>query len=528
MTDEGISKEGLRVAIGFPSAVMLVIGGIVGVGIFVNPAVVARSLHSPALALTAWALGGGLAILGAFVYAELAARIPETGGEYVYLSKTYGPLAGFMYGWTTLLVVQTGGMAAVAIIFAKNLNFLAGGALNDNMIVVGVLVILAGVNCLGVKSGNGVQAILGLLKVGAIAALVIAGLFVARSGGWRTAHIEAATPADFLKSVRRRHDPGGVQLRRLADRQLRRRRDRRTRRATSRRALVVGVLGVITLYILVNLACLRALGIDSLGATLTPAADVLRVAAGPHRRNSRGRRHRALRPRLHQPVDSHRPPRLLRHGPRRFVLPQVAEISREQPRAGDRHRAAGGLDRHAGAFRQLRADPELCHRDELPVLRPQRVLPVRAAPARRRRGSGADRFRRTVASRHHRPLHRWRCVVIVGCSFWAYPINSLIGYGIMLVGIPPYLILAPPRHGAHRRASAMTRAQVRQSDYMHFAKFGSRRAVTIWPPAAWPTADLADLGSTWTIWRCTAPTPAAIGRWWRRSPAGSGSIRPAW
>src|SRR6202044_73225 len=98
-----------RVGIGFPSAVMLVMGGIVGVGIFVNPAVVARGLHSPGLVLAAWALGGGIALLGAFVYAELAARMPTTGGEYVYLRDTYGPLMGFLFGWTTLLVVQAGG-----------------------------------------------------------------------------------------------------------------------------------------------------------------------------------------------------------------------------------------------------------------------------------------------------------------------------------------------------------------------------------------------------------------------------------
>jgi len=105
MADTQVTREGLRVAIGFPSAVMLVMGGMVGVGVFVNPAVVARSLHSPQLVLAAWILGGVVALLGAFVYAELAARMPQTGGEYIYLRETYGPLAGFLFGWTTLLVV---------------------------------------------------------------------------------------------------------------------------------------------------------------------------------------------------------------------------------------------------------------------------------------------------------------------------------------------------------------------------------------------------------------------------------------
>src|SRR5277367_1441580 len=122
---------------------MLVIGGIVGVGIFVNPAVVARSLHSPTLVLAAWSAGGLIALLGAFVYAELAARIPATGGEYVYLRDTYGPLAGFLYGWTTLLVVQAGGMAAVAIVFARNFDVLIGGGLSEPAVVVAAIAGLA-------------------------------------------------------------------------------------------------------------------------------------------------------------------------------------------------------------------------------------------------------------------------------------------------------------------------------------------------------------------------------------------------
>ena len=85
MAEEEIGAEGLRVAIGLPSAVLLVMGGIIGVGIFANPSIVAHSIHSSSLVLIAWSLGGAVALLGAFVYAELAARFPTTGGEYVYL-----------------------------------------------------------------------------------------------------------------------------------------------------------------------------------------------------------------------------------------------------------------------------------------------------------------------------------------------------------------------------------------------------------------------------------------------------------
>src|SRR3712207_3674668 len=96
-------------------ATMLVMGGIVGAGIFVSPHVVARHVQSPTLILGAWAAGGAVALIGAFVYAELAALRPAVGGVYAYIRDAFHPLAAFLYGWTLLLVVQSGGMAAVAV-----------------------------------------------------------------------------------------------------------------------------------------------------------------------------------------------------------------------------------------------------------------------------------------------------------------------------------------------------------------------------------------------------------------------------
>src|SRR5258708_18627041 len=98
---------------------MIVMGGIIGGGIFVNPAEVARRVGSPGLAQVAWAIGGAIALIGAFVYAELAARRPQVGGQYAYLRDAYHPLVAFLYGWTLLLVVQTGGVAAGAIVFVR-------------------------------------------------------------------------------------------------------------------------------------------------------------------------------------------------------------------------------------------------------------------------------------------------------------------------------------------------------------------------------------------------------------------------
>src|SRR5256885_7887294 len=98
---------------------MLVMNGIIGAGIFINPYVVAKQVHTAPLILGAWMLGGIVAIAGAFIYADLARLLPEVGGQYAYLREAYGPLVAFLYGWVLLLVIQTGGMAAVTITFAK-------------------------------------------------------------------------------------------------------------------------------------------------------------------------------------------------------------------------------------------------------------------------------------------------------------------------------------------------------------------------------------------------------------------------
>src|SRR5207237_6054545 len=160
---------------------MIVMGGIIGSCIFINPYVVARQVHSPLFIIGAWAAGGVIALLGAFAYAELAALRPEVGGQYAYLRDAYHPAVAFLYGWALLLVVQTGGMAAVAATFGKYFVELTGSALPDAWIAVVALVILTLINCLGVRSGSNVQSILMLLKLTAIAAVVIAGLTYGRS-----------------------------------------------------------------------------------------------------------------------------------------------------------------------------------------------------------------------------------------------------------------------------------------------------------------------------------------------------------
>src|SRR5437899_9117202 len=159
--------------IGLFDATMIVMGGIIGSGIFMNPYVVARAVHTPFLILSAWAAGGIIAIMGAFIYAELAARRPEVGGQYAYIREAYHPAVAFVYGWGLLLVTQTGGMAAVAVTFARYFREISGIAWSDSAIAATVLLGLTIVNCFGARAGSNVQTALMLTKTVAIAAMVI-------------------------------------------------------------------------------------------------------------------------------------------------------------------------------------------------------------------------------------------------------------------------------------------------------------------------------------------------------------------
>src|SRR6266851_1044256 len=128
-----------------------------------------------AMIIGAWVAGGVIALLGAFAYAELAALRPEVGGQYAYLRDAYHPSVAFMYGWVLLLVIQTGGMAAVAATFGKYFVELSGSRMPDAAVAVIALLILTIINCLGVRSGSNTQSALMLLKLAAIAALIIVG-----------------------------------------------------------------------------------------------------------------------------------------------------------------------------------------------------------------------------------------------------------------------------------------------------------------------------------------------------------------
>ncbi|HJZ11465.1 MAG TPA: amino acid permease, partial [Acidobacteriota bacterium] len=163
--------------IGLFDFTMIVMGGIIGSGIFMNPSVVARQVHTPHLILGVWCLGGVIALIAAFIWSELAEYKPYVGGQYAYLRDAYHPLAGFLYGWTLLLVIQTGGMAAVALTFARYFLELFPADLPDWWIAAVTLISLSVINCLGVRAGSALQSALMVIKIIAILTLIAAGFF---------------------------------------------------------------------------------------------------------------------------------------------------------------------------------------------------------------------------------------------------------------------------------------------------------------------------------------------------------------
>ncbi len=262
---------------------MIVMGGIVGAGIFINPYVVAQRVHSPVLILGVWVAGGVIAILGAFIYAELGDRMPEVGGQYAYLRQAWHPAVGFLYGWVLLLVIQTGGMAAVTVTFARYFLELTGlqvSQFSERWIVVVTLGILTAINCLGVKAGSRVQSVLMLLKIAAIAGLVGAGLLLVTSPH-PVLHpiLEHPTPPHLLTAIGAAMVPvlfsfGGWQTTNFIAAEI------KDPRRNLGRALIAGVSGVIVLYLLVNIVCIRVLGVEALAKTTVPATAVMRLVSG--------------------------------------------------------------------------------------------------------------------------------------------------------------------------------------------------------------------------------------------------------
>jgi len=271
--------DALPKRLGLFGATMAVIGGIVGAGIFVNPHLVAERVHTSVLILLACICGGIVALIGGAIYAELAGRLPVTGGQYAYLRQALHPAVAFIYGWVLLLVIQTGGMAVVAVTFSRYFLELIHWNMPERLMAALVLAFLTAVNCLGVRAGSRVQSAATLAAIMAIAILEI---FSVTS--WSSSQLSvrplldrpvslnlgiafgaALTPVLFAY--------GGWQTSTFLAGEV------RDVRRTLPRALLIGVVAVVVIYTSINVVYLRVLGPGGLGQTPTPASTAMLAMA---------------------------------------------------------------------------------------------------------------------------------------------------------------------------------------------------------------------------------------------------------
>jgi len=268
--------------LGLFSGTMAVVGGIIGTGIFLNPANVARITREPALTAFVWALGGAIALIGALCYAELGALRPRAGGGYVYLREALGPLPAFLYGWALLLVIATGACAAVAYTFGSYAAALF--ALSDawiKPIAIFAIVSLSCVNYLGVAEGAMTQNIFTVLKLGALAVVIGFGLVLPFEApgpihvlvlrpptGWQLPLAVGTALVPILFAY------GGWQQTNFIAEEI------QDAERTLPRALVLGTAIVVIVYVTANLAYMRVLGVPGLGQSSAPAADLMTSVVG--------------------------------------------------------------------------------------------------------------------------------------------------------------------------------------------------------------------------------------------------------
>lgn len=291
------AQPGLRRDLGLWSAAAIVVGTVIGSGIFLVPSTMIREVGSPHMLFAVWIFGGVLTLFGALSYAELAAAMPEAGGEYVYLREAYGPLWGFVYGWTQMWVAKSGSIATLATAFFYYLaNFRpeldgvlytirlpigpGGGPLEiryGQLLAMAVILVLAVVNYLGVKFGGGVQVGVTAIKVGLIAAIIVIGL---GTGHGSVANYATAIPAAggavgfFAALVGALWAYDGWNNVSMVSSEI------RDPQRSLPRALIAGTAAVIAIYILANLAYFYVLPARDVAGTPRVAAEMMRRIYG--------------------------------------------------------------------------------------------------------------------------------------------------------------------------------------------------------------------------------------------------------
>jgi amino acid transporter len=256
-------------------AVSLIVGIIIGVGIFETPGKILERVPGPWEAMALWALGGLFALAGALCFAELASTYPRSGGEYVYLTRALGPATGFLFAWAQMTVIRTGSIAALAYIFAEQADSLWHlGPHTAALLAALSIAVLSLINILGVTLGTATQNLLTTAKVLGLVGIMLAGFVWGESGSSTATAVQgqdawfASAMILVLWTYSGWHEAAYIAM------------EVRNRRRNLPLALILGAAAVTLIYLLVNAAFLRGLGFDAARASRILPADVLALALG--------------------------------------------------------------------------------------------------------------------------------------------------------------------------------------------------------------------------------------------------------
>jgi len=261
--------------LGLFDAVCMMVGIVIGVGIYESPPRVAANVSGPTALLLAWALGGVLAFIGALCYAELATAYPRSGGDYVYLSRAYGSWVGFLYGWAELLVIRTGSIAAMSFVFSDYMTRIAPlGPRSSVVYAVCIVGLLSLVNVRGVREGKWTQNALTVSKVLGLSMIVLIGVFSALTPDSSPSASSISSGSFPLAMIFVLWTYGGWHENAYIAAEV------KEPQRNIPRSLLFGTGLVTLMYLAINWAFLRGLGFQKVRASQAVAADVLSLSFG--------------------------------------------------------------------------------------------------------------------------------------------------------------------------------------------------------------------------------------------------------
>jgi amino acid transporter len=261
--------------LGLFDAVCMMVGIVIGVGIYESPPRVAGNVSDPTALLLAWGLGGALVFVGALCYAELATAYPRSGGDYVYLSRAFGAWVGFLYGWAELLVIRTGSIAAMSFVFSDYMTRIAPLGPRSSMVyAVGIVGLLSLVNMRGVREGKWMQNALTVSKVLGISTIVLIGVFSAFTSGPPPSASPISSGSFPLAMIFVLWTYGGWHENAYIAAEV------KDPQRNIPRSLLFGTALITLMYLAINLAFLRGLGFQQVRASQAVAADVLSLSFG--------------------------------------------------------------------------------------------------------------------------------------------------------------------------------------------------------------------------------------------------------